>query len=1300
MHWLVPHFILTHYTDGQASGEFLAAGMFVDISGFSVMTDALMDHGQHGAEVLAEVMRSAFEPLIRSVYEQGGFVVSHAGDGFTALFPLGADPETGMLHALAAAWSVRQWANIAQVQTTLYGKFSISVKVGLAVGEVAWSIITSQDERRAVYYFRGDVLSGCIAAEHHAQPGEVVLEEKFYAGVQHLVDVGLPGAYVCLKNVRVGLPSPFPFHLLDIDPGLASRFFPENLLFQSLVGEFRQVTYLFIGLPTVRTDAQLAIFMQSVFDLQDRYGGLLKLQFGDKGVHLLLIWGAPVAYENDIQRALSFILDLQTQTTIPIVCGMTHHIAHAGYIGSELSEEYTAYGRGVNLAARFMTSAPRGEVWLDERVAQRSRLLVDVEYLGEKYFKGFAQAQKVYRLLGSKEVAEPFFEGVLVGREAELAELDRFIQPVFAGNYAGALIVWGEPGMGKSRLVHKFLDRLKERPAAFQVFLAQSDEILRQPLNPFRYWLRRYFGISEAMADAPNKRSFNRKLDDLIAVTSPSWLADELDRTRSFLGALVGLHWPDSLYEQLEGEARRENIFAGLANLLRAECLRRPVVFFLEDIHWLDGESKIFLPRLLRWLAASEQQPYPISILLSARRLEAPPLPEGIPLLQINLDYLSRHELAQLAEARLQGVVDRSFLDLLEARSEGNPFFATQIIDYLRDEEWFVQTESGWAVPQQIGPGLPVDVQAMLVARLDHLEQDVKEVVQTAAVLGREFELRLLVQMLRDDQTLDHKIARAEQSAIWAALDETRYIFRHTLLRDAAYQMQLRARRQGLHALAVLAYEKIYSGRLEMQYGDLAYHAEQAGWVSKARHYLGLAGKAAQEAYQNLQAIDYFSRALELTSEKDVAARFDLLLERETVYATLGKRDNRILDLQALEQLAQAGIDGGRKAVLALRQADYAVGQGDYDLAIQLAGRALHEAETVGESEIILKVCVYISAYYMRHNQLPSAVSYSERGLLLARQAGDRYRESQLLNTLGMVAMEQRDLAAARSRFETSLRIARESGNLQALALPLNNLGMVTGYQGDFSAALGYYEQSLAISRQIGNRAGEGIALGNLGWAAGTLGEYGKARDYSGQQLRIAQEVGDRYSETYALINLSAYTGALGDYNTSLQAAEDGLHLSQQIGECMAEAWALTYLGHSRFALGQLAGAAEAYRAALEIRQGQNQPLLATEPAAGLARVALATGDLAAAQQYLQPVLAYLEGGRDLDGTDEPLRVYLTCYLVLHAGGDPGAKTILETAYGLLQSRAANIPNQAARDSFMENIEYHQAILSAWRQQL
>jgi len=129
--------------------------------------------------------------------------------------------------------------------------------------------------------------------------------------------------------------------------------------------------------------------MQTVFELLDRYGGMVsKIDFGDKGSNVLLLWGMPVKYENDIERALNSILSLQSMTSIPVNAGVTYQIAHAGFIGSPYLEDFTAYGRGASLAARFMTQAARGEIWVDEQIYRRSQNLFEFDDLGALTFKG------------------------------------------------------------------------------------------------------------------------------------------------------------------------------------------------------------------------------------------------------------------------------------------------------------------------------------------------------------------------------------------------------------------------------------------------------------------------------------------------------------------------------------------------------------------------------------------------------------------------------------------------------------------------------------------------------------------------------------------------------------------------------------------------------------------------------------------------------------------------------------------------------------------------------------------------
>lgn len=1312
MHRLMPDFILDNYAAGTRSGAFPAAALFVDVTGFSSMTDTLMQHGQHGAEVLATVMRAALAPLIQSVVEQGGFIAIQAGDAFTAIFPLGDEPRRNTARALAAAWNIQRCVSARPVHRTPYGDFPVSVKVGSSLGQVTWGILQSESGQQAAYYFKGDVIDSSAEAEHQATTGQIILDQGFFERVHDQISAETAGAFYRLTALAGDLPAPQPITATAQDAALVARFFPSGLHTQRHLGEFRQVVYMFIGMEQGEDEGRLQRFMQQIFELQANYGGLLSVYFGDKGAHVMLLWGAPAAHENDIQRALNFIIDLRERAGGEVRAGVTYRIAHAGFIGSDLAEQYAAYGRGPNLAARFMQAAPPGAIWVDEYIAQRAKQSFELEQLGHRTFKGFATPINVYALRRRKEHSETFFPGALIGRAAELNELAGYVRPILDGRYAGLVLVRGEAGLGKSRLVYEFVERLhQDRPGRIQAYLAQTDEILREALNPFVYWLRRYFEIATSEPEDANRERFTRKLDGLIAETSHQRLASELDRTRSFLGALLGLHWPDSLHEQLDAQGRHENTLIGLATLLQAESLRQPVVFVLEDVHWLDAASSEYLGHLTRALTADERVQYPLVILATARSREVSQSLEELSTASIDLDALDRAGLADLADAQLGGPASEKLAALLEVHSEGNPFFAEQILRYLQERRLIVESDSGWNLGSDyISSLLPLDVSAVLVARLDRLAREVREAVQTAAILGREFEVRLLSHMLQgmeagsspseSEENVRQVVTRAETESIWAALDELRYIFRHALLRDTAYQMQIEARRQELHAVAVDALETVYHDEIPLHYAELAYHADRAGLAAKARDYYHRAAKSAAEAYQNVQAVEYYSRALALEPENAFEGRYELLAKREEILEALGDPEKRRADLRAMDTLTRRFDDKPRLAHVIMRQARFAFDGGVLPDTIEFAQQAIQQAVPLEKWDTAILAYALLAQALARSGRTEEAMKEMARGLELARNFGSLLDQSVLYNDLGMLGFEQRNFPLAQENFKKSLALARQAGSIMAEARPLNNLGLVATALGDFTSAQKYYEEALGLDRRVGSRRGEAIALVNLGWIAGTMGEYARGREYLTRHLRIIREVGDAYTEAYGHFNLSAQLDALGEYEAARGEAEHGLTLARKNGDRSGEAWALTYLGYSEVALGNLDAAADAFQGALAIRRELNQAVLATEPLAGLARMSLSAGELTAARQQIDEILHLIDSSGPLDGTDDPLRVYLTCYLVLAAHQDPRARSVLESAYNQLESRAEHIPNPEKRQAFRYNVETNRQIGEAWKNEL
>jgi predicted ATPase len=255
--------------------------------------------------------------------------------------------------------------------------------------------------------------------------------------------------------------------------------------------------------------------------------------------------------------------------------------------------------------------------------------------------------------------------------------------------------------------------------------------------------------------------------------------------------------------------------------LIRAESLRRPAVLCIEDAHWLDDDSL----ELLRWLVQGDRA-FPFAVLLTSRygddggrwALEVGP---GVPQQVVDLATLPASGVRALAAQVLGGQVADGLAAFLAEKTEGNPFFAEQLALDLRERGLLACQEiEGRGLTydldlshQSAAEEVPVSINAVLVARLDRLAAQVKAVVQTAAVLGHEFEVRVLTEMLQGDRNLADKVKQAEAQSIWSPLSEIRYLFKHTLLRDAAYDMQLLERLRELHRMAGTTIEMLYAGR-------------------------------------------------------------------------------------------------------------------------------------------------------------------------------------------------------------------------------------------------------------------------------------------------------------------------------------------------------------------------------------------------------------------------------------------------------------------------------------------------------
>jgi predicted ATPase/class 3 adenylate cyclase len=773
----------------------------------------------------------------------------------------------------------------------------------------------------------------------------------------------------------------------------------------------------------------------------------------------------------------------------------------------------------------------------------------------------------------------------------------------------------------------------------------------------------------------------------------------------------------------------QSHLFEQFTNVLRTLAVGRPLLLVLDDMQWVDAASAGLLFHLGRRLEGTQilivcaLRPEEIALGRSPSQFQSGQV-ERHPLEKVLSEFRRQFgdvylDLGQIGDAEGRKFVDayldcepnrldEGFRNALFNHTAGYPLFTVELLRSMQERGDLVQEDGVWVTGSSLDwKILPARIEGVIDERISRLEEDLYELLTVASVEGSVFTSQALAraqniserQLLRQlSRELDdrHRLVKEVDEVLVGHHWLARFRFVHVMFQQHLYANLGEGERRLLHRLIGEILEKIYEGQEWEIAGQLCHHF--SGDAEREVQYATLAGEQAAKQFANTEALQYFNQALSLTADDDFEGRYKLLIAREAIYNLLGERDLQKQDLEKLKSLVELLGDHDAnpgRAEVETRWANY-TSHTDYQGAVPLAEHAVSLAKSEDKLNIAVEAYMILSNSLRIQGEHSAAVREAKAGISLAGDIGDLRGESRLLNVLGLITLEQSDPTKARGYFERGLAIAKEIGDRKLEARPLNSLGNSAGTEGDYSAALGYYEQALQIAREIGNRRGEGMVLGNLGWVAGVQGDFSTAEDYYEQQRHIAVEIGDRYQETYVAINLCTSSLVQGDYESALEYAQQGLDLAREIGDRSGIAWLLTNLGHIRLEMDELEDASAAYREALDIRRSFIQPNLAMEPLAGLARVALKRGEVHTAHGYVNEILAYLDDGGTLDGAEEPLRVWLTCYRVLQADDDSRARSILDNAYQLLQERANRIHDDHLRRKFLDNIPYHREVVMAW----
>ncbi|MFZ0545576.1 MAG: tetratricopeptide repeat protein [Candidatus Promineifilaceae bacterium] len=803
----------------------------------------------------------------------------------------------------------------------------------------------------------------------------------------------------------------------------------------------------------------------------------------------------------------------------------------------------------------------------------------------------------------------PFF-----GRSREMNRLNDYWQ----NRQGGLLLISGEAGGGKSRLVQEFVRQLPGEP----VLLGRCYEFERLlPYQPFAEALRPLL-TSFTTAD------WNRL---------PAWTTGELAHLLPELSEKFG--------EQTTADLQpdRTRLFNAVSRLLALLSEYRPLLLILEDLHWAT-ESTL---QLLHYLV---HQAIPSLLVIGTFRREI--VGPDHPLVDVErqlgreklsvtlaLSRLSRDAVTEIISGLAVETLETNMAGTLFAETEGNPFFLTEIIRTLVDTGSETIADGGRLHPRTAERPLPPTITSAVLARIKRLPIEAQEGLRLAAILGREFDFDLLKLLWgRDDDAI------LEQIELWlrhflieegTGIDGRDYAFSHHKLQEVLYVAIPRRRRQQLHSRAAAAMEALYP--TEKLAGELAFHYRQGckhdpALIPKAVHYLQSAGEHAAAQYALDEAAAYFSQALALLSEGD-HRRLPLLLAREKVLDSQGNRQAQVEDLSEMARLTLE-VDAETKAMVALRQTNFAIVTGRYNQA----AKAAQTATLTETADLKIEALIQWGLAHFHQGEYEMAVLRIQEALTISRGEKLPRLEARCLTVLGLARWQQSRYEEAKFALKAALAICRlpEINDSVGEANASGNLGIICRYQGDFYAARSYFQQALSVWQEIGHRRGESLYLTNLGVIAMDTADYPTARDYYQQSLTIAREIGERENEQLALNDLCSVSIFQGNFQQALELAEAALAICQEIGSRRSEGISHMNLGDAYKNLGQLGSAESHYQLALSIRREQGDRRGEGLALCGLGETAVLREDHNRAIPLLRQALAIMQ---EIENKGEECRV-------------------------------------------------------------
>ncbi|MBI3798113.1 MAG: AAA family ATPase [Deltaproteobacteria bacterium] len=1019
-------------------------------------------------------------------------------------------------------------------------------------------------------------------------------------------------------------------------------------------------------------DPVLTLMMEAVH----RYEGYVAQSTGDG---IFAFFGAPIAHEDHPQRALFAALRMQEESrqlaerlrlekslpSLQIRVGInTGEVVMRGVRKDDLHTEYTPIGHSTGLASRMEGLATPGSVVVSEHTHKLTEGYFEFKPLGAVRVKGVSEPVNIYELLGVGQLRTRLQVAArrglvrFVGRHSEMEHLKRaFAQ---AQSSHGQIVgVMGEPGVGKSRLFHEFKLLSQRGCLVLETFSVSHGKAY--PYLPLIDLLKNYFQIT--LQD--DERSRREKVTGKVLILDGS-----LEDTLPYLFALLGVLDPTSPLMQMDPQIRKRRTFEAIKRLLVRESLNQPLILIVEDLHWLDSETQAFLLLLSESIATAR-----ILLLVNFRPEYRHEWGTKTYYTQLRLDPLGQTEaeemLTTLLEEKVGATPASPLRRFILEKTEGNPFFMEEIVLALVEQGVLTDPRRVGSAHRDVGaqlrPGpstghtplptdlhLPSTVQGLLAARIDRLPPDDKALLQTLAVIGKEFPFSLLQQVVTKSaanlQTQLAHLQAAEFIYEQPAFPEPEYTFKHALTQEVAYNSVLIERRKVLHERTAQAIEALFHSRLEDHYEALAHHYSRSGNTHKAVEYLQCAGQQAVQRSANTEAISHLTKGLELLqtlTDTPERAQQELTLQltlRVPLMMTKGSVNHEVerVCTRALELCRQVGETPQLFPAQAGLCTFYLM-RGECQTARELGEQLLRLAQSVQDPAFLLPAHFMLGSTLLWLGEVTSARAHCEQGIALYDPL--QHRSQALLagnagvNCLCFAALALWHLGypdQAQKSIHEALAQAQELSNPFSLAFALNFAAVLHQFRQERQAVRERAEALIMLSSEQGfvYFLANGLIL--RGWAEAERGqaEEGIAQMHEG--LAAHRATGAEIRRPFYLALLAEAYGKRGQAEEGLALLAEALDLVNKTGERFSEAelyrlkGTLTLQSKVPGPKSQVEEEAEGYfRKAIDIARRQQAKSLELRAAMSLARLWQQQGKKEEARRMLAEIYNWFTEGFD-----------------------------------------------------------------------